>query len=218
MYTDWKCMREGHFNRVPPVRSRAESATEYQGRPIIDSDTRINGGVYLGSSAREAIVVDFEKDDALQSLYEEAKRRSLDESGHMDEHQALLQVYVAVKEAMETSGAAVYQLVTDNDLGNNGKVYLGSFIDNHIGVCRHQNLACAAILERFIDEGLLHGSVSIDRSRNEKGGHAWCRYTTSTGRVTIVDVTHEFVGDVTDGALWDYRRPSDQVDLELGSI
>ena len=41
----------------------------YQGRHIIGRNSPIDGGVYLGSGEREAIVVDFENSPGLQNIY-----------------------------------------------------------------------------------------------------------------------------------------------------
>ena len=48
----------------------------YEGRPIIHRDSGIDGGVYLGESEREAIVVDIENSPLLQRIYEKAKDKS----------------------------------------------------------------------------------------------------------------------------------------------
>lgn len=47
-----------------------ESPTgKWQGRDIIGRDRPINGGVYVGSGKREAIVVDDQKQPALNEVY-----------------------------------------------------------------------------------------------------------------------------------------------------
>src|SRR3989344_5929033 len=47
----------------------------YQGRHIIHRDTQIDGGVSIGATPREAIVVD-SKYPAIKELYEKAKRKA----------------------------------------------------------------------------------------------------------------------------------------------
>jgi hypothetical protein len=114
-----------------------------------------------------------------------------------------------VAAALITDAEAVSTLVRARGFQNDKKVTLGVFIEAGVGLCRHQNLACAAIIERLIDEDILRGTVSIDRNSSDEGGHAWCRYTDPSGEVIILDVTQEYFGNIYGEHHWDYRRPEE---------
>ena len=206
-------MESYEFDRTPLATSRVNpdgGSSEFAGRPIIGHDTRIDGGVYIGSSAREAIVVDFFKDSVLSNLYDKVKLAVTDSSGKVNKDYVLNNVYKAVQSAMATDMQGVADLISERGYGQDKKVTLGVFIKAGIGLCRHQNLAGAALLERFIDEGILSGKVSIDRNTSNEGGHAWCRYTNSQGKVYILDVTRNYIGDMNSSESWDYRRPEEK--------
>lgn len=204
---------------------------KYQGRYLIHSDSKINGGVYLGAGPREAIVIEFEKDKELINMYNDSKKKAEEfliiyneckprspaeiNSAHegklnkifseiYDENLNINQirnvstslvtqngvihptvfilaaVYVIVKKRLKPDNSAVINLIEKNGWDNDVKVYLGNFIKEGIGVCRHDSLACAAIIERFLENNVfkfLKGNVSVDRNSQALGGHGWCRYS-----------------------------------------
>jgi len=202
--------RTVNWDKTARGKQRTDSDEMFQGRPIIGRDKPINGGVYLGEHAREAIVVDFAKDKSLQELYRKAKIRAT--VGNTIARELVLKsVYDVVKEAMRPSAEGVDAVVKQFNAQNDQKILLGCFIDAGVGVCRHHALACAALLERFKAEKLIRGSPSVDRNSNYLGGHAWCRYTNSIGEVYILDVSQEKIGRLKDlsGDTWPYRRPGE---------
>ena len=184
----------------------------YQGRPVIHRDSRIDGGVYLGQGQREAIVVDFRKDHKLMDLYEKVKDKSL-KNGVIKKSRILGAVYGAVKESMPRQDyEAVKEIINRYGVEEDGKISLGVFLEEGAGVCRHDALACAALLERFKEEGIVKGRASLDRNSNHLGGHAWCRYTNSGGEVFILDVAQNFLGRLEESLnedRWAYQRPED---------
>lgn len=194
----------------------------FKGRRIIGRDTPVDAGVYIGAGKREAIVVDFENDEQLQKVYERAlELATTDEK--FDKGRALEAVYQAVEEAIPNRDlVAVQDIVQKYDAGDDRKIQLGVFISNGAGVCRHHALAAGAILEKFIKEGLLGGTVSIDRNTVGGSGHAWARYTTSSGETVILDVMHRklnYLENLQDSEQdWSYNRPEeeDETDGTLG--
>jgi|TARA_B100002003_G_C14024257_1_gene493891 hypothetical protein len=184
----------------------------YKGRPPTCRDSPIDGTVYLGQGQREAIVVDFKKDHKLRGLYERVKDESL-ENGVFKKGRILGAVYQAVKESMPRQDyEAVKEIIHKYGVQEDGKVLLGLFIREGVGVCRHDALACAALLERFKEEGIVKGRASLDRNSNYLGGHAWCRYTNSGGEVFILDVAQNFLGRLEESLnedRWAYQRPED---------
>ena len=95
---------------------------------------------------------------------------------------------------------------------NDTKVTLNYFIRERAGVCRHQALLGAYLLERLRKDGYVNGSVSVDRNEVPNvGGHAWIRYTTPNGQIFIIDPAQEYVGqlDKIGQWRWFYARPDD---------
>ena len=186
----------------------------YQGRPVIHSDTRVLGGVYLGAFTREAIVVD-EKYGELNRLYEEAKKRVMDSAGKVNKGKILKSVFEVVKETMkpsEADEAKVNEIIEKLGVSGDRKIALDVFIKKGVGVCRHRALACAALLELFKRDGHIRGISSVDRNSTELGSHAWCRYTNSKGEVFILDPTLGFLGSLNEAesrGIWQYKRPED---------
>ena len=183
----------------------------YQGRAIIGRDTPINGGVYFYNQD-EAVVVDDQADKRLMPIYgsviqkiEQIRRTGIDPKG-----QILNIVYETVARLMPYdtgAGDRVHQRV-----GDNHKVYLGEFIGG--GVCRHQGLLAAYLLEKLKTNGYVRGTVSVDRNQIlGRGGHAWARYTNSAGVVYILDVAQHYLGELKKKKnllAWNYERPEDK--------
>ncbi len=185
----------------------------FQGRPVIGRDTKVNGGVYIGDSSREAIVVDDSKDDSLNKTYRELRvRRYQKEKKGIDfKDQILEEVWALVQEVIPYNEEAVNKI--ENSLPEpDTKVYLSEFFGG--GICRHQALLGAYLLERLKNEGFLRGKVSVDRNFvPDQGGHAWIRYETYDGEVMILDPAQNYIGSlysVANTGRWFYERPEDK--------
>jgi len=188
----------------------------YMGRPIIHRDSEVDGGVYLGASEREAIVVDSQKYPGLKKLYQTARAKaSID--GKTRKNLVLEAVFQAVKEAMpKQDEKAVEEIVKKYGAQNDGKISLDVFLNEGIGVCRHDALASAGTLEFFKKDGTISGKPSVDRNADSLDGkvqgHAWCRYLNSIGQVFILDIAQDFIGRLEkapDKNRWAYERPED---------
>ncbi len=181
----------------------------YQGRQIIARDTSINGGVYLGEGAREAIVVDESRDPSIKRVFQELIRRMEDNNPKTF---LLPAAWELVLELMPYDSTNVNRIV--KTLLPDQKIYLSAFIGG--GVCRHQALLIGYLLEKCINEGFLNGKVSIDRnSVSNIGGHAWVRYVNSAGKVFILDPAQRFIGPLEkeEGGFWPYRRPNENKEM-----
>lgn len=216
-----------HFDKTLLVQSRLkydrffEEPTQenrygmWQGRRIIGRDVPINKGVYLGGSEREAIVVDDETMPVLSEIYQEVQTL-IEERGGNYKTNALRAVFdIATKRIKFIGEDGVKDIANELNIWPDKKVGLKVYIKRG-GVCRHQNLLCAYLLERLCKDGHLGGKVSVDRNFVEgQGGHAWCRYTSRNGTVFILDVTQEYIGkldDLTGNELrWFYERPEDKI-------
>jgi hypothetical protein len=190
---------------------KRDAAGKYGSYHIIGRDTPINGGVYIGTSQREALVVDFAQDATLAQLYASA----LDErmhTGSFNKKRILSGLAEIIQCAARYDEHTVAALTHDHGVTDDGLVLVGMYFANNAVVCRHQALAAGAILERFIHEGHLTGTVSVDRNSNAYGAHAWVRYVTGTDqRVCILDATQQFCGYLDDAPAtgWSYRRPDE---------
>ncbi len=145
----------------------------FRGYRIIHRDSPVDPGVYIGQNQREAIVVDSAKYPRLRELYANAKSRASVE-GKVIKDFVLRAVYNAVAEAMPRQG----KNYVDSALKTIGferpdvLVPLDVFISNGVGMCRHDALACAALLEMFRKEDHTEGKPSVDRNSDYLGGHA----------------------------------------------
>ena len=189
-----------------------EGKLVFKGRPVIHRDSRIDGGICAGGRQRECIVVDFDKDWKLQEMYDEI----VSQIGNKSEREILKLVYDTVDRTLKHRSDAALDRFLEGMM-NDTKIPLGNFLIMETGQCRHAAAACAALTERLCDERYLNGKTSLDRNKikvlNFKGAHAWCRYTSADGEVTILDaMLHHFgglPGKTKKMAPWEYRRPEE---------
>jgi len=183
---------------------------KWQGRDIIGRDSRINGGVYVGGGTREAIVVDDKTQTHLIDVYEKlldrVERRTQD--GVSFKKGILSDVFTIAREILPYNAKRVDEII--GALKSDQKIALAVFIKEKAGVCRHQALLCAYLLEKLKQEGKVDGTVSVDRNFiPNRGGHAWVRYVNSAGNVFIIDPAQGFIGKIEEVAhnAWFYERP-----------
>ncbi len=194
---------------------------KFQGRPIIDSDSpKVEGGVYLGSGAREAIVVDSsdknsEHAEKYRKVFGEFLTRLKDEGGkNKNKPGPLWAAYETVVKKMPASELKVDVLNTENGFYNDQKVNLANYI-GEAGVCRHQALLGAWILQKAQAEGLVDYGVKVRVHRNEIpgiGGHAWVSIQNENGKEIILDATQKYLGTTERAFLsgarppWNYKK------------
>jgi hypothetical protein len=197
----------------------------YSQRRLIARDSPIRGGVYYGEYGGEAIVVDPNKYPKTYEHWYNLAKDTASENGAVKRGKVLESVFDTVTEQMPYSQEGVDRLLLDiaHDTGryefkDGTKVELASFMNQHVGVCRHQALVVGALLETFKDEGYIRGQVSIDRNtrwspNGDSDGHAWARYTSNSGEVMILDVAQRYFGNLKDSprdAQWNYLRPEER--------
>jgi len=191
----------------------------FAGRPIIARDTPINEGVYLGSGEREAIVVDDQKyPKELNSVYKEVLKRQqrlMKKTKGSFKEGVLTTVFDFVRKKLRYNPQEVEDLVfklTGSRAGKDRKVTLNHLIRAEVGICRHQALLAAYLLERLKNEGYVAGNVSVDRnSIPGLGGHAWVRYQNSKDVVFVIDPAQNYVGRLDEAPKqgWSYKRPEE---------
>jgi hypothetical protein len=213
-------------------KAREHFGDTYGGRPLITRDGPVDGGVYYGTYGGEAIVVDSKKyPEQYDRVFDEVAMRASDESGNIQRGLVLNAAFDVVSEKMQYSKDGVDQLLGSfGDFKDGDKLDLGAFIEEGIGVCRHQALVVAVMLEKMKEQGHIRGDISVDRSQRwspngEREGHAWVRYTSHSGEVMILDVAQDYIGLIQDSEGdkqgWDYLRPEEQtarIAQEVGGI
>ncbi|MDP3954875.1 MAG: hypothetical protein Q8Q15_00740 [bacterium] len=223
---------EGEWLRTQELRHRlkvnplyeepygTERIGRFAGRPIITRDTPINGGVYLGSSAREAIVVDDRKyPQELNAAYTELRRKMTE--GVSRGRSVFECVYEVTKRTLDLPRRTgdveerVDELVGSivSQSGPDAKVTLNEFMREGIGICRHRALLAGYLIERLVKEGVLRGKVSVDRNYLPKqGGHAWVRWEGAGGNpIIIIDSSLGYVGPIERAPRnWNYNRPANK--------
>lgn len=191
----------------------------YVNHPIIGRVSKsVDGGVYLGGSAREAIVVDG-KSVAMKQVYQGVAaelRQSFERNETLPMRAILLKVMRKVQEVMPYDDRKTEDISRQHH--GDKLVGLSTFIKERAGVCRHQGLLAAYIIENLIKNGHMLGAVGVERNTVEDmgGTHAWAVYKTRSNgaeEVIIVDPAQSFVGTKTQAlreGRWEYRLTTDE--------
>ncbi len=182
---------------------------------------QIAGGVYVGGGSREAIHVD-ETDPRTQAVYEILiQKRTFGNLLHKAGIRRNSEGYN--KNTLEDVLATVTNVMPydteDEVVGQLSQQYrdqfvsLGEYIEKGKGVCRHQGLLAAYLVERLIADGKLTGSVKVERNTvPDKGGtHAWATYVDERGKETVIDPAQGFLGSKKEASKqnfrWNYYLP-----------
>jgi hypothetical protein len=191
----------------------------YMNYPILGRDSKsVDGGVYLGGSAREAIVVDG-RSIAMRRAYEGIVlelQQSIDEQKTVLTEVVLSNLIRVVQELMPYDGQRTREISRIHQ--GDSLVGLSTYLKERAGVCRHQALLAAFFIEHLIADGYLRGSVSVERNTVEDlgGTHAWAIYKPSSDEsdaVLVVDPAQSFVGTKTQArreGRWEYYLSTDQ--------
>lgn len=220
-YTEWSYTQQGID--VSHLRQQRERKAGVPERPPITRDSPIDGRVYEGAYGGEAIVVDTEKYPLVNKAVE-AILEQVTVNGAVDKGLILDTVYAYVSQHMRYDAAAVDKIFAEDCEGVDGrKISLDTYIQDGVGVCRHQALFAGAVMEQLAKRGVVHGTASVERNLVRSGadgkhdGHSWLRYTNSAGEVYIMDVAQHKL-DTLDNLmrqrregekLWDYGRTED---------
>jgi len=216
---------EAHFiyTKNADEIERLREAAKATNRHLINRDTDVIGGVWGGNEA-EALVVDYDESKPFyDELLDEVKRRSSrpGENGRpvIDKKYVLNAVLETVRDKMRYSLEEESRIFQEYGGGQKDrKVSLAIYIAEGVGVCRHQALAAAAMLELLRREGVIKGSARVNRSvqwpeEGEPGGHAWVRYTNSGNEVYIIDPAQNYIGPLEEASHrksgWNYLLPTD---------
>ncbi len=186
----------------------------YCGHHLIGRDTKIDKGVYIGQTSREAIVVDFTSSVFLSELFEEAKERC--ELIRQCRHPPFLEtVYHLVRERMRYDEEQTMKIITQENAKMDGLISLDRFIEAGVGVCRHQALFAGILMEKATEEFIVPGRVSVDRNSIGYLAHAWDRFTFPSAKTYILNLSPPgYIGTLEDSMKeargWYFLRPEDE--------
>lgn len=189
----------------------------YMDRPVLGrASNSVDGGVYLGGSAREAIWVDGDS-RTLKQTYDQLVSRidqMYSNPRNYDSEQILLDVMRDVQVVMPYRDDVAEAI--SRPFHGDKLVKLSTYVEKQAGVCRHQGLLSAYLIERLINDGYLSGSVGIERNDSETfgGAHAWAAYRPNgspSANDIVVDPAQYFVGSkaraIKEGR-WNYQLPT----------
>jgi hypothetical protein len=216
--TAWAIQRIASRGELQPLSPWDAPYGRYRGRRVIGAASRIDGGVYLGRMAREAIVIDMARPGSLLRRVYDAFVAGL--SGGTGRGRvplataALVPALRALVTAVMPYDEARVHLLEQRSLpADDSLVDLDLFLHLGYGVCRHQVCLVGAVLERLVDEGRLQGRVSLQRCFVEGWfSHAWIRWCGGDGVPWLFDpAQHRYcpLADVDPSVWLVYGRPGD---------
>jgi len=189
----------------------------YKNHPIIgrNSPTVRNGVYFTVDPKSEAVVVD----DKSHELREVTNQFLLRIQGSYtpddtEVNEMLLHDVVAyVNQVMPYDGDRTDR-ISRPYYETIGLVGLSEYVREGAGVCRHQNLLAAHLLETLVENGYLRGGVSVERNIDVDvhGGHAWAVFLPAgSNRSVIVDPAQWYVGSreqaKQEKRRWNYDMP-----------
>lgn len=182
---------------------------------------RINGGVYLGGSQREAIVVDDVADPRLKAiaggfLYEHSKRsiwQRVVGAPAPSTVETLTQIKDFVRRVMPYDGQKTEEF--SRQFSGDRVVSLGEYPTRGFGVCRQEGLMGAYLAEQVASVGRLSGYAGMERDTQEDfgGTQGWGTFTDSrSGELYVIDSAQDFVGTKAEARQQPGRWPYDAVE------
>jgi hypothetical protein len=190
----------------------------YFGYTIIGRQTKINGGVYLGGGSREAILIDdsYPADQFTYDIIYYALEKRLTGIDADSQEKILKTIFDLVREILP------FDLTTSNQISsafNDDKpVSLCRYIEQKAGVCRHQAILAAYLIERLIREKKIRGNVTAERNSWSDAAHAWVRFISPDTKEYIIDPAQGYVGlhDQAPKGSWPYDDIVDPEDFNIG--
>ena len=188
-------------------------------KEVIDRNTNgVNGKVQL-SSVRESIFVDSDS-PAIREVYAQLKEQINEQErlGYkLDESRLLALAYVLTQDTLKYDGERTENICIPYYYQWNERLNLSKMVEAGVGVCRHQALLVASLIESLHNDGFLQGQVGVERNMNtmpgnEFGGHQWASYRLDDDHDNdiIIDPAQSYLGLRQHGHLeyaWDYSVP-----------
>lgn len=154
------------------TRSDRAPFGSFAGRPIIVNGSRVNGGVYVSSKAKEALVLDDSR-GSLASIYsqlmvEHVRKNGTRKRNNSEERLITSAMQLAQKLLPLVSEEAIAVLTIQESLRADEKVSIDLFLDHQLGTVRHQVLLAAYLLEKLQEGGHITGKLYLE-ARLHKG-------------------------------------------------
>lgn len=145
--------------------SNGEQLPHFDGRPIILEKGPINGGVFIGATPQEAVVID-ESHGLLEQIYVEFLVGFVKKFGKEVEfeYEVVPEVFQFAKEKITLYPDVMRHLYSSGTVHRDQKVSLDFFVLRGYGVERHQLLLAAYLIERLMNRGFLAGSLRLKRT------------------------------------------------------
>ena len=199
------------WQKAASARARISSRLvdgKLNGRHLIESDTRISGGVYVSETSRLAITVDG-KSDKISSLYQKLLLET-GKSGPLNSIPApafLGHVMDLVRKTLQNDCLGFLQTFEGVLNRPDAEISLDLLTEMEITDCRVFSLLAGVLTEKLIDDKFVIGKVSIDRNAVlDVGGHVWDRFQGKGGQIIILDATNDYLGP-EESKIWPYKRP-----------
>lgn len=157
----------------------------YGGRPIISELSRVNGGIYLGGVSQEALVID-DRYQKLEQMWALLEARLTAHAAHkpLTERAVLLEVFQLVQRVLPIDPDGYRRVVTREQIQGDQKLALDLFLQERVGLARHQVLLAAYLLQRLDREQRIEGVTSLDPySHHARFQDERLTYTSRTGEV-----------------------------------
>ena len=181
-----------------PVKTAEFPYGSFSGRPIIGEYSRINGGVYLSATAKEAIVVE-ERYGGLEPIYSQLMVAFVRKNGsriRATNEAELVQAAIELAQDKLTfvTEPTIEMLGQKEVLKPDEKVTLDVFIEHGLGTARHQVLLAGYLLEKLKDQGYLHGKIIIDGTMTDgKNTQEKLVYSSEAGDLYIFEPEENLV-------------------------
>jgi hypothetical protein len=188
----------------------------YKNHPIIGrNSTTVKNGVYFTTTPNsEAVVVD-DKSKVLQQL-----RCNLEVEFDASYGRRPLHSVANVLDYVNqfTSTVMPYSIRKSDRLSShlyedNKLIGLSEYVEAGGGVCRHQCLLAAFLMESLVEKGILLGQAGVERNHDvdANGAHAWAVFKAMDGQSYVIDPAQNYVGTKMQARLqgrWKYDLPA----------
>jgi hypothetical protein len=204
-------------SREYTIAHRKNVGKKLNGFDLINTGRRINQGVLVaghGEDVLENVVVywskysdetDYSLNTARKATLHLAKKKS---NNPPNETPDSLYVEACFKHVSRKMSFDDNRELTKKLLEKHGNGSLMSlqkeFMARRRGLCRHQGLICAAVLERLHQEHRINGTGIINENLIDDDGHLWAEYINRDGRRIVLDPAKNYLGD-PEGGPWNYN-------------
>ena len=179
--------------------------------PCLDRDATVfNGSIDAldhASDRSSDILIDSDSPE-IQEAYDELKRQC---DSYLSTIDRLKLVERVVRRYMSYNSDRMAAISKQNSrvLSDGSKLTrLSDYVRGGYGECRQQALFSACLLEKMEQDGLISGTIHVERNREPRGGHEWATFQEdSDNSVYVIDAAMKYVGKKEEAPEWDYRRP-----------